>query len=1251
MLNGRGKLKIMHVNANKCKRAMLEINQLIIDEEADLVAIQEPGVNGNMPMKLAGYEAVCIGHTQSRVKAATYIKRKGKLNVMKLTQYTTENVVTIELNTEPPVVCINAYAEPQNEGKEAMNYLEYVIKCIGSNKRIILVGDLNGRSKMWKDMKNNIRGNEVAELLTANALQVVNACGTPTFERLHGENAGRSIIDLTIVTNGIKDSIQNWKVMEGRIGSSDHHPICFEVTKQKQKYATRKTTRKYKVDLEKWEDFDDALSRLMVTQEELLERMERRVIGHEEIDQLIGKISEIMGSACQEAFGRRANTATGWKWDRPYTWNQQIAELNRDVRRIKNRIRRAVRYNSGYIVNQATIEEARETQERLTAAINAERKRSFKEMVESVDARDPWNLVKKVVKTKKSDPLVGATMRVNGIYTHDEHDTAKKILAYFYPKDDGAWMKNKPEEILQADEDQVRDDDTDDDERELDYNEIMEAMAKINPKKAPGEDGFTSDICKRAMENHPQIFHAMYNMCHRNEYFPKNWKVSVCVLIPKTGENDPKEVSSWRPLGMLNVLGKVYEAVIINRINYGLKRRNIISSRQFGFSEGVSSVDALQSILKTAKDRKKQGLQVAIMSMDIQGAFDRAKWNIMKERLNEYKVNRKLRKIVDSYLSDREVWLPVGNGYEKKSTNQGCVQGSVAGPSLWNLVINDLLTKVFEEGVELYAYADDITVVISARFARTVVHKASRVAERLRRWGESNGLQFNPRKTMYMPVTVKLRKEYTPVQMDGKKIFKRQEIKVLGMTLDSGLTFKQHIIEVTNKAHRAYSRIGSICAKMWGAESDVLTKIYEAGIRPIVTYACEVWAEAINKKTIASKLHTFQRRYLLAAAKAYRTTSREALEALTCVPPIDLYIQKLTQYAQAKKTGEWKYNEATVTLERKLKSHELAHPAVRCGVEYAEAYTQEQVEQLIEGEEAIYTDGSKMNGKAGAAFVYFKNDDKVHEQLIKANGHCSIFKIEAEAIKKALEYVDNVETDRMYICTDSRSVLEAMKDRSSRHKVVMEIQSKVKQSNKIIQFIWTKAHIGIKGNEAADEAAKLATQLAGPSEVEEYPLEKLKTETKRLMNDKWETQFHETTKAGQLKEIIGTIGEAKEWKEATRLDFFLTQVLTGHGGTMAYLKRFKVINTDRCTCGEQQSRDHLIVECPLTRSAYLKAKSELEGKGRRKERIAIVAKAFSSMMEQMWHENQKRIMAIRMNGGPIVEWLTRQRQQQFPQGQ
>ena len=173
----------------------------------------------------------------------------------------------------------------------------------------------------------------------------------------------------------------------------------------------------------------------------------------------------------------------------------------------------------------------------------------------------------------------------------------------------------------------------------------------------------------------------------------------------------------------------------------------------------------------------------------------------------------------------------------------------------------------------------------------------------------------------------------------------------------------------------------------------------------------------------------------------------------------------------------------------------------------------------------------------------------------------------------------------------------------------------------------------MKGNEAADETAKLATQLAGPSEVEEYPLETLKTETKRLMIDKWETQFHKTTKAGQLKEIIGTIREAKEWNEATRLDSYLTQVLTGHGGTMAYLKRSKVINTHRCTCGEQPSRDHLIVEYPLTRSAYLKAKSKLDGKERRKGRIAIVAKAFSSMMEQMWHENQKRIMPMRMNGG------------------
>ena len=362
----------------------------------------------------------------------------------------------------------------------------------------------------------------------------------------------------------------------------------------------------------------------------------------------------------------------------------------------------------------------------------------------------------------------------------------------------------------------------------------------------------------------------------------------MCVLIPKGNEKDTREITSWRPLGLLNVLGKIYESVIVNRINYDLKRKGHISKRQFGFMEGLSSVDALKAIVGEAKKNKSQGKQVAIMSMDIQGAFDRAKWDVMKEQMKKYQVNIKLMKVMESYLSDREVWYPVGRKYEKKETNQGCVQGSIAGPLMWNIIINELLGMPTEEAVEIFAYADDVTIVASGYFAKNVVQKLSRTAKKIQAWGQKSGFEFNPKKTMYLPLTAKLRKEHVPVTMGTKCIPRHKSIQILGLTMDDHLSFKQHVDKVINEAEKAYAKIGTICSKTWGASTKVITKIYEAGIRPIVTYACEVWAGVIGK-TMVNKLHSFQRKYLLLAAKAYKTTSREALETITVVPPIDLY--------------------------------------------------------------------------------------------------------------------------------------------------------------------------------------------------------------------------------------------------------------------------------------------------------------------------------------------------------------------------
>ena len=350
------------------------------------------------------------------------------------------------------------------------------------------------------------------------------------------------------------------------------------------------------------------------------------------------------------------------------------------------------------------------------------------------------------------------------------------------------------------------------------------------------------------------------------------------------------------------------------------------------------------------------------------------------------------------------------------------------------------------------------------------------------------------------------------------------------------------------------------------------------------------------------------------------------------------YIEKLKQQYEVRREGKWDGHGGRHELERKLRSQELAHPEKRISINHEQVHNEEQLNEVLAESEAIYTDDSKSARGAGAAWIHLRRREIIEQKLIKASPCCSIFRIEAEAIKSALEYASEL-SNGIYICTDSRSVLEAMKNRSCRHQIINRIQRLTAEMEHEVRFVWTKAHVGIEGNEHADEAAKSAAELTGEPSINECPMETVKLELKKRMDHAWETRYESTTKAKHLKEIICTIEEAKEWREATELNFFLTQMLTGHGGTMEYLKKFKIVNTNRCTCGQVQSREHILLECPLTRKIYDEAKRKLSERAERVERIRAVAECLTKMMKKIWDENQLRITQIRQGLTPMDRFL------------
>ncbi|CAK1583056.1 unnamed protein product [Parnassius mnemosyne] len=230
----------------------------------------------------------------------------------------------------------------------------------------------------------------------------------------------------------------------------------------------------------------------------------------------------------------------------------------------------------------------------------------------------------------------------------------------------------------------------------------------MNPKKAPGEDGMTSDICYESYKTTPSILLAIYNKCLEIGYFPKIWKKAIIKIIPKPGKVDYTVPKAYRPIGLLPVFGKILEKLFVGRLLWQLEREGKFSNRQYGFMPQRSTEDALYDIMTVMKQGIKEKKIVVMVSLDIEGAFDNAWWPQIIKEIQRKNVNIHNLRLITSYLSSRSVIVKYAGAIATKPTTKGCIQGSTCGPILWNILLDPLLELSSDMDVHLQAFADDI---------------------------------------------------------------------------------------------------------------------------------------------------------------------------------------------------------------------------------------------------------------------------------------------------------------------------------------------------------------------------------------------------------------------------------------------------------------------------------------------------------------------------------------------------------------
>lgn len=1164
-------LNCLQINLDRCMKAFHELSVYLSNNPCDIAFISEPYTGKNDIMKtVTGYTTYQYP-SNSSVKAALLIKNN-ICSTLGITEFSDSNICIVQIKTKggKKYYLISVYIEPRNDINNTIQKLDFFLQKFSGNTCII-GGDFNGWHSMWGSRTNNRRGNIITDLITSHNLLLCNTGNTPTFETITHGRQRQSIIDLTFTTNSNSVSVTSWKVDPSLCFSSQHHGILFQVNLGRDRLIRnlKLSTFRYNTSHVKWDQLNDRFvnevsSRLSPYRD--INKLDRNGI-----DSLIKSVNKALIDTCDKLLPR-----SGGVPQRPPWWDSRLDELKRKAIQIHHKLIKHKRRN---LPLDEILKEKEKIRKEYSETFCTASTTNFKEFCSKQKKEDVWSITNRIIKSKPLSQPPATLQRSDGSYSSDSRETARILIDQFYPDDTSdvtEEQKNQRRQLNKPVDTPA--------EPPFSTDEIIETLKSMNPKRAPGSDHLTADICLQFAKAFPKLITDLLNRCLELGYFPEIWKIAYAKIIPKPNKTSYSDITAFRPIGLICVFGKLLEKLIINRLNYFIDCTKQSCPKQFGFKQQTSTVMAIDCALKFIKQAKSMNNHVIAVSLDIKSAFDHAWWPAIFHRLRNMKCPSNIYNILCNYIENRKVSINFADCTVSKTMTRGCIQGSVCGPTLWNLILDQLFLCELPPGCHLQAYADDVLLICHSMSVNDLETKLNTALDIVFKWGKSVKLEFGPEKTQAIGFTNKSTK--CKIVVNDKTLQFHSYIKYLGVVIDRKLNFIKHSELLIDKVKKLHNKLVTFVKPTWGIHPENLKILYSQVIEPIVCYAASIWSHSLKYKLVSKKFLSLQRLFAIKIVQGFRTVSTAASITLAQLVPITAKIKEIANIEHSKLLGTCQFLPSDIPIEFPASPSELLHPSQRTGIEFEEVNSLDDFAKLrIRDSWQVYTDGSKTDNYVGAAFATMSPDGTTVIKKYKLHSACSIFQAELLSILKACEWIvgKNI-TTKCYILSDSKSGLTELQNPYSHNTFAVKIQNVLhhaRQLGIILGFLWVRAHIGIPGNEIADTAAKDAARLHKQPDYFNIPISYVKYNLKLESQKAAKDLYEHPSNCLHTKSLLPTFEYLTLYLSKVKPYFAITQLLTNHGYHKAYLNRFKITPDNLCPCDQQtpQTLNHLIKDC------------------------------------------------------------------------
>ena len=1193
---------ILQWNARSLSANGQELKKLIRDLETkpDLVCVQETWLLPHLDFVIPGY----VGLRRDRVAPGGNVGGGCAVFLRIGIQYkaceceSSLECQIIEVWSPQGKISVLNYYNPCNQ--LVLTELEALVSRISTP--LIWTGDFNAHNPLWGSQGKDANGAVVEDLLDNTNLVIMND-GSAT--RYDVNTLKMSCLDLTLVSP-VLARVGEWKVLEEASMGSDHFPILCKFGRSLT-MEEGGTVSRFDFSRAEWDVFEGSI-------EENLESIN----SDGSIDDHNNSLSEVILNAALESIPYKGvpkeRVIVPW-------WN---SDCDKAVKK-RNEAFRELRRNVS-LENVIYFKQCRASARRTIKEAKNNCWRTFcGTLGPETPVKQVWARIHRM-----SGKVVKATMPVlksrdaEAVSAIEKASMCVKVFQEVHnSKSLGEEGLRNREEVLRVEGWKLNNTDTENHSYNLFFS-LKELRSAIHAgaNTSPGQDKISYEMLKHLDDVALEEILCMFNIIWEEGKLPVKWKHAVIIPILKPGK-DPSAPSSYRPIALTAVLGKVMERMVTNRLVYVLETNNYFVNYQNGFRIGRNTLDSIAVLDQDIRKAIINKESVIGVFLDIEKAYDSMWKDGVLIKLHDAGIRGRMFYWIKDFLNNRSIQVRVGGELSMAaSIENGTPQGSVISPVLFNVMINYIFQQVPSSfGKSLFA--DDGAIWKKGRNINYLFRQMQEAVDQVVLWANKWGFRISTAKSNFMIFGYKKKIPDLRVTMYGCPLERVKEFKYLGLWMDERLTWNHHIDKVLSKCEKVINILRSLAGSDWGAERDTLLMIYQAMIRSNLDYGCVIFGAAA--KTTLSKLDRAQAKALRLCCGAFRTTSIPALLVEMGEMPLSIRRDKLGLHYWAKLRGiinssavkciledSWEFSEKESKtnffhlIKQKAVSiglgqlevsgnvwppqpfWQLPEPEVDLSLlEDSKNISKEQVDMFLcdfNQHVHIFTDGSKdpVSGKTGLG-VFVAGGQ--FQQSIRISDKLSVFTAELKAILCALEWVEHVKPINSLICSDSAAALLVIKDGVSRAHpdIVLECLcclSRIERAGYQVRFVWVPSHSGIEGNESADALAK-ASLLRENIDLN-IPLGKCECYSvcKDKLEYQWQIEWAENPKGRHFFPLQTSI-KTKRWRlnSGRRDDIVLTRLRLGHCGLASGLKLVGKHPDGLCQCGSLETVKHVMLLC------------------------------------------------------------------------